>query len=293
MRFKDIYTKYNIMITIELQGGLGNQLFQIFTVINYALENRTQFLLPYEKKDKFSAGGSKRPTYWDSIFKELKTFTTNKGIRAEIFPEREFKYNKLPVFNNKKPTKLFGYFQSPKYFENHYNNIIKLLDIKTKQLNISQKHFFIQNSHVYVSLHFRIGDYKTPQHSNFHPIQTVEYYEKAIRHITEQVDKPIIIMYFCEDEDIIQVNEMIGSLKTIYPKVSFERGGVQLDDWEQMLLMSCCDHHIIANSTFSWWGAYFNDKPVKIVCYPEKWFSSEPHNTGTVDLFPEGWVKIE
>ena len=90
----------------------------------------------------------------------------------------------------------------------------------------------------------------------------------------------------------MQVNDIIKELKKLHPKVSFERGGVKLEDWEQMLLMSCCDHHIIANSTFSWWGAYFNNKPGKLVCYPKKWFNSEPHNAGTVDLFPEGWVKL-
>ena len=280
------------MITIELQGGLGNQLFQIFALISYALENRCQFLLPYHKKDTHSAGGSERPTYWNTLFSKLKGFTTNSPNRYQVFCEKEFKFNELPIFNNKIPVKLYGYFQSPKYFEKQYDNIIKLLDLETKQLNIFQKEFFIQNTDTFVSLHFRIGDYKTPQHSHFHPIQTIDYYEKAIKYITDHVDKPVNIMYFCEDEDVMQVNDIIKELKKLHPKVSFERGGVKLEDWEQMLLMSCCDHHIIANSTFSWWGAYFNNKPGKLVCYPKKWFNSEPHNAGTVDLFPEGWVKL-
>ena len=278
------------MITIELQGGLGNQLFQIFTTIAYALENRSQFLLPYEKKDKFSAGGSKRPTYWDNLFHKLKGFTTNNNLRCYVFPEKEFKYNKLPIFDKKQPIKLYGYFQSPKYFENYYDNIINLIDIRQKQLNIFQKELFIQSTHIYVSMHFRIGDYKTPQHSSFHPIQTIDYYEKAIEYIGKHNDKPLNILYFCEEEDIVEVNAMIKKLKSKHTNFKFERGGAQLQDWEQMLLMSCCEHHIIANSSFSWWGAYLNRNPDKIVCYPKKWFNSESHNTD--DLFPEGWIKI-
>ena len=147
--------------------------------------------------------------------------------------------------------------------EKQYDNIIKLIDIKQTAKYIS-KGIFIQNTHTFVSLHFRIGDYKTPQHSHFHPIQTIDYYEKAIRYVTAHVDKPVNIMYFVEDEDLVQVNEMIKKLKKMLPSVSFERGGSELEDWEQMLLMSCCDHHIIANSSFSWWGAYFNNKPEKL-----------------------------
>ena len=98
------------MITIELQGGLGNQLFQIFTTIAYALENRSQFLLPYEKKDKFSAGGSKRPTYWDNLFHKLKGFTTNNNLRCYVFPKRSL--NIIINFDKKQPIKLCC-FQSP------------------------------------------------------------------------------------------------------------------------------------------------------------------------------------
>jgi hypothetical protein len=64
-----------------------------------------------------------------------------------------------------------------------------------------------------------------------------------------------------------------------------------LEDWEQMLLMSLCNHNIIANSTFSWWGAYLNDNPGKIVCYPEHWFMPEVKKDVT-DLFEEDWIKI-
>ena len=101
-------------------------------------------------------------------------------------------------------------------------------------------------------MHFRIGAYKTPQHISFHPIQTIDYYKKAIEYIARHNDKPLNILYFCEEEDIIEVNAMIKKLKLKNTNFKFERGGIHLQDWGQMLLMSCCEHHIIANSTFSW-----------------------------------------
>ena len=68
-------------------------------------------------------------------------------------------------------------------------------------------------------------------------------------------------------------------------------------DWKQMVLMSCCNSHIIANSTFSWWGAYMNNSNDKIVCYPSKWFGkaiidSEYHDDYVKDIFPSEWIKI-
>ena len=66
-----------------------------------------------------------------------------------------------------------------------------------------------------------------------------------------------------------------------------------IPDWQQMLLMSICNDNIIANSTFSWWGSYFNENPDKIVCYPGVWFGPKLTQNNTVDLFPEDWKKIE
>jgi hypothetical protein len=66
---------------------------------------------------------------------------------------------------------------------------------------------------------------------------------------------------------------------------------LDLEDWEQLLMMSSCGHNIIANSTFSWWGAYLNSNPDKIVCYPETWFGPKAQHD-TLDLFPEDWIKV-
>jgi len=139
-------------------------------------------------------------------------------------------------------------------------------------------------------LHFRIGDYK--KLPRFHPIMPVEYYVCALKHISSNnLNKNYKVLYFCEDVDLQEVNEKIKSISSLFPNYKFIRASNNLKDWEQMLLMSYCHHNIIANSTFSWWGAYFNSREDKIVCYPRIWFGSAI-NANLTDLFPPEWHKI-
>jgi glycosyl transferase family 25 len=142
-----------------------------------------------------------------------------------------------------------------------------------------------------VSLHFRIGDFKNLEN---HPIMPLEYYISAIKHIDYE-DKNIKILYFCEDDDVdFVINNYINPLINIFPDIMFTQTKVKLEDWEQMVIMSLCKHHIIANSTFSWWSAYLaQDYINKIICYPDKWFQGALINNNTIDLFPEHWVMCD
>jgi hypothetical protein len=98
-------------------------------------------------------------------------------------------------------------------------------------------------------------------------------------------------LYFCEEEDVEDVNETITKLKSDFPTLNFIRASNDLSDWEQMILMSSCLDNIIANSSFSWWAAYLNMNPYKIVCYPATWFG-EVAGHDTRDLCPMDWNKI-
>jgi hypothetical protein len=121
---------------------------------------------------------------------------------------------------------------------------------------------------------------------------TKDYYLKALNNIKLiNSNTNYTIFYFCEENDINDVVEIINYLQQNFNNYNFLRGEKELEDWEQMLLMSCCHHNVIANSSFSWWSAYFNSYTDKIVCYPSIWFGpSAPNNTK--DLCPPEWIKI-
>ena len=141
-----------------------------------------------------------------------------------------------------------------------------------------------------LSMHFRIGDYKKVQ--DFHPLDTDTYYENALLYINSKFpDKEFNILYFCEDSDIDDVLLIINKLVDKFPMYNFKRGENSIEDWQQMLLMSCCHHNIIANSSFSWWSAYLNSWTDKVICYPSVWFGQSA-NHDTKDLCPNNWVKI-
>jgi hypothetical protein len=271
-------------------GGLGNQLFQIFTTISCAINTRQKFMF----FDTETLGGGQtivRSTYWKNFLSKLKIFTTKSLPQMMIIKEPNFRYNPLYLFTHQgKDICLYGYFQSYKYFVNNFEFICKLIGIEEikkniiEQTNISQD--YLNNT---ISLHFRIGDYKKIQ--NYHPIMTFDYYKNAISLINNRTNQIKDVLYFCEEQDLLDVSEIINNLKIEFPDYTFIKASNTLSDWEQMTLMSCCKHNIIANSSFSWWGAHFNTNPDKIVCYPSVWFG-EVAGHDTRDLCPDEWNKI-
>jgi hypothetical protein len=273
-------------------GGLGNQIFEIFATISYAIKSRNNFkFLAVEKL----GGGSTalRYTFWETFFLNLKPFLIDNLPNLHYcMKENGFPYNELPVEKMiNKDIIISGYFQSYKYFESNYSIICRLIGLdKMKDILLKKLNLEVKDLENYVSIHFRLGDYKKLQ--NYHPIASYEYYERSLKHLAEC--KPNItlnVMYFCEEEDIEDVLIKISKLKEVFPTYNFNRGDKTLEDWEQMLLMSCLHHNIIANSSFSWWGAYFNSREDKIVCYPSVWFG-ESANIDTKDLCPHQWIKI-
>jgi len=292
------------MIYLCVKGGLGNQLFQIFTTIAYALREHQDFLFFYYKKI------GNRETYWDSFLCNLKKYTNEMTITrsspnsdllqifhkdyfdyVKMMIEPRFYYNKLPnpIFNN---ILLDGYFQSHKYFQEYSKEILEMIDFQ-KHVNKMKGIYYtiIDNMNTTISIHFRIGDYvKLSKH--YH-ILNYNYYFKAITHMIYQLNNvQINILYFCEEEDVEKVKPIIDQLKENLSNINFIQCPFHFKDWQQMLLMTCCNHNIIANSTFSWWGAYLNQNQNKIVCYPSLWFEEKNAHMDTKDLFPDDWIKI-
>jgi len=275
-----------MIISIELMGGLGNQLFQIFNTIAYSLRYNKKFIFQYfETLKKY---GIERPTYWNSFLKNLKKFTTNYNIQLPIYREKHYTFLNIPFIE--RDFKFFGYFQSYKYFEDQYEEICNLINIKKFKNDIFTEHTKYFDNNITISLHFRLGDYKHQQHN--HPVMPIEYYINSIQYIINKTDNNNFnILYFCEKDDNEIVNNSIKKLNNIFSNVKFIKVDDNIDDWKQMLLMSLCNHNIIANSSFSWWGAYFNSNAEKIVCYPNIWFGPSIKND-TKDLCPNNWNKI-
>lgn len=311
----------------NLMGGLGNQLFQIFTTIAFATDNTLPF---YFSSEYNLTVGTKRHTYWNTFLKGLKDFTrippikkdnltsltttmqeafAQKGINAKnindssilVIREKEFAFNQLLILHKNKDIRLHGYFQSALYFDHLKDtifNLVNLCVLKKDLIERNPMYKYLYNElnnepNQTISLHFRLGDYRFLKDS--HPILTKEYYLDALLYVTKSLSNNLNtnlrILYFCEEADLPEVLETIDFLKEHFINIQFEKADSCLDDWEQMLLMSMCQHNIIANSTFSWWAAYFNTNATKIVCYPKTWFGPRA-NHDTKDLYLEHWTNI-
>jgi len=292
------------MISIKIVGGLGNQLFQIFAIMAYGIQHNIKVIFPYED---IVLG---RHTYWNTFLKNIAIFTTNypgnhitnnELFNMQIFQEQWFEYKPFPNFENSDIC-CIGYFQSYKYFENEKDKIYSLIKLNELKDTIVQenKQLFSDtmdttDTILTISMHFRLGDYKTKRY--YHPILNYGYYEVALDHIIETIganNKKIRVLYFCENEDNIFVYEKrIQPLNNKYPDIEFIKVDDTIDDWKQLLIMASCNHHIIANSTYSWWGAYLNNSDSKIVCYPSKWFGEYyEHTYKCDDLMPLEWKSI-
>jgi len=270
--------------TIIIQGGLGNQLFQIFALMGYCIENKCNYIFPKNMQiwDKY------RHPYWDSFLCELnKNVKPNKLVDLFIeYIEPNYQYNELPIFTGH--TKLNGYFQSELYFNTHFEKICNILSIREKQSNIKDKYIHYENT---ISLHFRMGDFVNPHH---HPIMSDSYYVNSLNHLIKKTNmEEWNVYYACEKEDDNVVLIRINNIKEKLKHLTFIKIPNELEDWEQMLLMSCCSHNIIANSSFSWWSAYLNNNKEKIVCTPSIWFGPAKKSLNLKDLHPEEWVKIQ
>ena len=297
------------MITSHLMGGLGNQLFQIFTIIAYGFTHSVKFVFPFAKS---LPDGMERPTYWDSFLEPLKMFTsentkhriTNSELyNFPLFREKGFNFQSIPKFST--DTMIYGYWQSYKYFDDVKDKIFQMIRLSQLQELVKTEYSrYFDDDYQCISMHFRLGDYKTKP--EYHPILPYEYYQKSMQYILDKEkekekekgkEKETRVLYFCEKEDNAIVLEHIQRLNQLYPRVLFVKVDDTIVDWKQMILMSCCRHNIIANSTFSWWGAYMNISESKLVCYPSIWFgermiSHESHHEYMKDLYPEKWMKI-
>lgn len=267
------------MIITKLQGGLANQLFQFAYGKSLSLKYNTPLYIDNSFYMSHQFGSTKRnfslnkfPNLDYTIMPNERNISLwnneNKKVNTRIndnFHYKELKYNENSNYY------LDGYWQSEKYFK-------EISDILKKELSPSEedlirlKEIIPNNS---VSLHIRRTDYVTS--NGFHPVQSIEYYKKALSLIGDYEN----IVVFSDDIPWCKENLKFDSM-------IFIDG---YDDVEDLWLMSLCDHNIIANSSFSWWGAWLNNNPNKKVIAPKNWFGKQS-NLNQSDIIPDSWIKI-
>jgi hypothetical protein len=288
------------MISIEIKGGLGNQLFQIATAIAHSLHTHIPFILP---RDKFHDEGPGRPTYWTTLFRHLEPYLSDNIQTVlpnyTIVKQNERKYEPIPTTNEN--TFLKGYYQHHRYFSDMYDRILEITRIPEIRQQVLSKYTTPNTQAIRISMHFRRGDYCKVR--CYHPVLTEYYYTNAmmclLKHLKYNTTTPIKVVCFYEEEDKKEVLDIVQHVRVItetggYTNIEYITNAHRdLEDWEQLLVMSGHDHHIIANSTFSWWAAYLNPSTMKHVCFPDTWFGHQLNYIDTTGFEVEGWLKIK
>jgi len=260
--------------SIGYSGRLGNQLFQYAALKAAALRLELDCFLPEHQNIKEDGVYDLTNRQWIPYRLELQdcfkiTTPTKQNTLTEVYSEKGFTYDSS--INLIKPnTALEGYFQSYKYFQDFEQEIRKEFTFKESILTKCQS-TLAQFSNP-ISIHIRRGDYVN------HPsywIITPEYLAAALEAVA-QPDATYLI--FSDDPEWCK--EVFG------PDFVFMEGNNQFED---LCLMSLCKHNVIANSSYSWWGAWLNSNPDKIVVAPSNWFTD---NKSLADLYPNNWIII-
>ena len=273
------------MVVIQLQGGLGNQLFQYATARALTLERNDQLMIDksaYENY-KLHAYGLHHFNIRGSFYKEDHNYVrkVKSVFQSRLdYEEDSFQYNP-DIFDFKEDKiVLKGYFQSEKYFSKHRKVLLEELDCLTEFTQKSKSMLNLINGVNAVSIHIRRGDFLK---YDVHNTDKSVYYEKAMLIIEEKVKNP---EYFIFSDDMEWVKANFKTRHTTH-YVDFNDAST---NYEDLKLMSACQNNIIANSSFSWWGAWLNTNKDKIVVAPEQWFNGDMYDY--CDVIPETWIKI-
>lgn len=301
------------MIICRLSGGLGNQMFQYAAARALSLRRKTSLAVDISAFDSPDKYGVSRRYVLDN-FNIHSTIATDEDYESMgISPisgtdivsktqravqriwQARLPYSKKKVIVEPRFTfvaeileapsdcLLIGVWQSESYFADCKDVVRQELRLKTplspEAQEIAQK---IHGSRS-ISIHVRRGDYVENASTNQkHGTSSPEYYAAAISYMTERFSN-LSFFVFSDDIEWVKANLRIPN----NPLFVSSRG---LEDFEEMSLMSLCDHHIIANSSFSWWGAWLGKNPDKTVIAPKQWFSAESEND--TDIVPSEWQRL-
>lgn len=291
------------MVIIKITGGLGNQLFQF--AMGLALEETLGFQVKYDLSAYKIVGSRKFDL--DKFVGNLKIANSEEiernnnvlqKIKFQIFQwvgfpfglqglkyylERNFQYD-ANVFDLGNDVYLSGYWQSERYFLNHRVKLLERIKISDSHSPDSMTYLKQIRSSNSVSIHVRRGDYISNSKANsIYATCDLGYYEKAIQHLSAQFED---LTFFVFSDDM----EWVTTHFSKFERMIFVNANHGDTAFEDLKLMSNCKHNIIANSTFSWWAAWLNQHPDKVVLAPENWLNN---NAGfNIEIVPNSWIKL-
>jgi hypothetical protein len=292
------------MIVVKLMGGLGNQMFQYAIGRKLSMLHRTSLLLDHSFIDTYDNRHIKRE-FELNVFNLQAKIALQSDLKKFVFV-KESKIGRiihylLPVLlpyylisekahsfdpeilRSPLNTWLTGFWQTEKYF-NDIKDILRS-DFQFKEplqgtnKTLSERIKTCES----VSIHVRRGDYTLPQTLNFHGLCSPDYYKKAVDVLSQKITAPELFI-FSDDSEWVKQN-----MKFDFPTTHIDNN-TGVNSFKDMHLMSLCKHNIIANSSFSWWGAWLNNNKNKTVIAPKKWINDQSVNTN--DVIPDNWLKL-
>jgi hypothetical protein len=257
-------------------GQLGNQMFQYAALRGVAAKHGYDYTIPDHKEQiKDSLGNILRIELFDvfDIHPQQTGYLLADGVRSEL----HFHFDEELMNNCPDNISLVGYFQSEKYFKHIEDTIRNEFTFKREYLEACEPHRpLVQGC---IALHIRRGDFliNSLNHHNL----SLKYYENALKEFPD--DQNVVIFSddpkWCKEQPLFSGDRFLVSESD--------------NSYVDLCLMSMCSHFIIANSTFSWWGAWLSRVKDKVVVYPSKWFGPNNADKLTKDLFPEEWRMID
>ncbi len=294
------------IIGVELQGGLGNQLFQYAVGRALAIKHDSNLTLNLHilKKDSkrklgldaFPIIASTVDTSEFQIPGRLERLCARMGVRTGVlktYPLEKSRFDEDDskgcwderILSVRPPAILHGYFQSERYFKNISTDLRKeLIPINKPSETFHQVAYKIHMAgQASTSIHVRRGDYASDPHTlAFHGLLGNEYYGPALSHLRDKV--PDAKLFVFTDDPIAAAELFPPNMGVTYIS------GQGLSDVDELMLMSKCRHHIIANSSYSWWGAWLGSNDGLTIA-PRRWFAKATE-AAICDRFPLDWYII-
>jgi len=284
------------MVICNLKGGLGNQMFQYATARAIANNRHQIFIdLSFLEKNNTSIGSFTARKFELNLFENIRfKFISHVALKFHLSNHRILKvlrmllrYKKIYVINDENEhyqdghdiIYLDGYFQNPLLFKSIRNVLLKDFTFPKLPENTNDLAKLIETKSA-VSIHVRRGDYLNPENNNYHGVLPISYYKSAVEKMIE-LNKDACFFIFSDDGEWCELNF------SFIKKEKYFISDRNNHSWTDMKLMTLCKHFIIANSSFSWWGAWLSQHYSKTVIAPKNWYKNEKSK-----IIPKEWITL-